>query len=659
MCHLSTDQLKQAVNHFSLFIQLTDINQQIVTNYDDLTNYQLLYFQMDGKNKPNEFKQIIKRIKAKAIIDYYLMALVAIIVVREQEAPGKRLTKAILNEVAAEAIPTGGSDKNDYQFPQILKKIKSYLNKVPQGAPQAFIIKQNEETVEAIISGSKDLLGVDPASYAQQQLAQYYEVIITHPKIKFTDDEMKSLTEVSDQTIEEPPSVADISYRNAEEYDQLTGQLNLRLNYLNHMVRLKSGELVNSISKLLIEKPEVEETFSLPETSCYKSQLELMGLAESREPICAIKLDLYIDYIIDQITPKDETRRSAPHDAMLMPLEQSEDIQAILGKSLAIKQSIRTLHEKIGDWKQEIEQINLDLKQLQTRVIFPPSKRILKKTINHDDYEYDLEPDVEGIKMIKFGDCDLSNLVPEQFDETLINVTDEEITRVITELCQKCEIPTSLLETLQHIGEMKDKHQENFDHIKYATDSKNHVMSQIISDFAWAEENKQYINNQNSALRYYLYWLHMIILTFKQTGKWEFISDPKSLENVKEKTFTNYQQLISNENLDRIIAISTVDDKQFDPIVDQFAEEDKQEVSHLNGETVARILRYCLYNELLFNYNKLKLSISKQGYCTFVKTFLSMIISHNKINDTTTKEVENLRILIRNRKTFIQTEIVR
>jgi hypothetical protein len=48
---------------------------------------------------------------------------------------------------------------------------------------------------------------------------------------------------------------------------------------------------------------------------------------------------------------------------------------------------------------------------------------------------------------------------------------------------------------------------------------------------------------------------------------------------------------------------------------------------------------------LLFNYLKLKTAKDRKGYCTFINLFLKMMMSHQEINDTTTREAEDLRIL--------------
>jgi hypothetical protein len=427
----------------------------------------------------------------------------------------------------------------------------------------------------------------------------------------------------------------------------------------------------------------VKETFALPEPECYKSQVELLEQAEPLDPCCSIRLDLYIDHICRQLI-KPETSA----EGILRPTEKSLDIDTFIDKLITDKMT--QLVSEMNEMKEEIATLTGYRREILKTVIFPRSGPILKVTVHHTDYVYNLSP-VNTVTHKLNDSCELSNISPADIDRLAeqleghikgskvlkekeipkavpwVDLPDKEfgdiknadVMAMVRGVMKMCDFKDSVRHRnlLSTIGDMDNVNTENVDDIKYITHHKdpeqkkynllfNHEMDPLTKDFIWDQETRQHINVRNEALRYYLKLLHMNIACFKNRGVFAFFSDPRQLAEIKPKTFSTYEYSIDDQTIDTLIAKSTIDSKVtiHNKLLLKFMEEDQPpEPNQVTGDQLTTILRYFLYHELWYNYEKLK--TNKESYCEFVRFFLKTITDHHKLNNTSANDVKILTIL--------------
>jgi hypothetical protein len=218
--------------------------------------------------------------------------------------------------------------------------------------------------------------------------------------------------------------------------------------------------------------------------------------------------------------------------------------------------------------------------------------------------------------------------------------------------------PTTELvtEILFDLGTINNKSVENDAQIGMLRDRVNNRWNKTVITNLYAKENEIKINVRNELLRQNLYLLHRYITLI--TNKDKLTTVPLIVKNLEPSMFVDYQIIMDNSTIDSMVGVSQkTSSRESIPFADYFESENRKS-SQLTPDASSAYLLDSLITELLRHLERLcglgkdeplptrvKITKDSMQYSQFIESFLTQIVRQWQINDTTSREVDDLTLL--------------
>ena len=688
---ITDEQLIDSINLFYTITKMTDLKTNI--NVDPLNKFiqqktfnQFLDYYTATKSKLNA-KQIRQLASIALVIsrdfDLYILTLISAIIKLELShpeiylsAPTKLIDIISEQQLSDQYVNTKGQTIKLNTRTMFSNMGKITIDNIP--------LLNNTELNKAVKGDLKlpfigTLENVRITEYAQRKFIEYYNDLIEQPDIKIQYLGAKELVTKLDlikkeeKTIVDPETLLDIAdpvesfnFDNFEEYNQLINQINQRLRYLNQLRMIRTQKLSNAIFNMINNNPQI-----IKKLASYPVN-----------PECPTDIrQFYVDYLMSydtEITPEDledSDQIILPHYIKTPAIKikpytmsgQKQEFEELV--ELTDDAALFPLKTQIAEIDQEISTLNQKLIQLQ-KIDKMPEQVQLKSKPSSTVYEYvdtnqlydkaksthwkTMKEETIGITNPLY-DPELTKLRAnsKNFLQSNIDYLVEMLSLHLKNQKQIAYEPVRWKNILENLGNTANKLNEINLNITNLKNKYNHEWNiEIIKYLFQTDYFHQIEILKRDLIKNYIYLTRYIVSVLQNQFGVENVEDVNTnIINLieyfrKEVTdfniFKHYKYIITNEQLNSLVGVFDKNEKSLDT------------EKYLSPTEVNKLLHYSFVTELVQNFKALykisdsayPMKNSQEGllYAQFVAKLLDLIDDLNQINDTTSTDVNNMKM---------------
>lgn len=681
---MNNDQIVNAVDLFNSVIKLPDLHTNI--NINPANKYLQLkvieqynnYYQGKPK-KPNPV--IIKTLSVSSIaisrtFDNYALSLVSGIINLELSQPSKYLSDTatkLINQVTAQQMTEQKGKSRLYGL---------NMNQINFDG-QSLI---NSDLLKIITSDPKlpyigNLSDVRPSEYFNRKMNEFYNFLIENGDLAnryskamelVKDNEIKASAESVDpeSLLTVVPGITSFEYVNDTGYKQLIKHITERLNYLSQLSSIKSQKLSKYVYNLIdqssnimtkIKGYPINQDCPVDVRQLYANYLmnsTESKVSEIKTPTLEKKIGdatFTVNLAVNNLHP---SLRVKPYQMS----DQKEDFSQLV--DLTEDTELNTMKDGIRMINAELKKLNYQFERLQEKQRLSAFRGDFLKT-SIDNYSltapenklYDPSK-VKGWRTLKSVPIPLEDSKASSFSPLLAasSNTGANINYLVSAMTSHLkQIPNynakKYLDILNNMGDQKQKMEEIASKIDEIKNKANHEWSgKIISNLYKSEVFYQQVTLKRDLLKSYLYLAHYVISVIRNDFNIAVYADINEdladfityfkTEDKESHIFSNYKYLLNIEQLSELVGIF------------QKENESKEDSKALLPGDVNKILHYVFVTELVNGFKNIydltdyaTPAINTQRgirYCQFVTRLLDIIDGLNKINNTTSIEINNM-----------------
>jgi hypothetical protein len=595
-------QLAEAIAYYDQFRNTTDVNffASINTSDDGI---------LMAMADPDRSDEILENI-LKSIIDRYLLVIIAL-AMTDNKLSIDYLSSQLVTDQMIRILSSQTFDEGDKIF-----------------------IDQ-----EGII----EILG-DKIQYAVDTIRTYYATLYSSVKPTFPSMERAGQQTITSATVSEPNRVnMNIKFNNTAGYLEHKNNIVRRIDYLSVIITKKMNQLTILLYNLIVADPTLAEflTKSAEITpACFKSSAELSEqITDTDSPMCAISLDLFIDYLTTTNKPVETPFGPTPvltRTTEFSDLDQNESLQTIKNNK-----DVTRAKQSIHDIQNELAELHHELKKIAIRTSRAYLSEIDKVVSHNNDYTFNItQPANKTIKPI-------STIKQIDVNPIIAATSEEDMGKIIGELSSKIKKHDKKqsidFAKLGHMDTRKKEHKEEIDLLR---DKRNNKWDSYIVYMISLKESTYSEHVSNDTLRSHINLLHYAATSLHHKG---YFTNIIPLDEEYKTIFSNYQFAITNDQLDQLIGTShavdssLVDVPSFIQQCDDLLQLDTPAPTQTTKKSVSdtnMYLKYILLTEL--NNNWPKTPVTSQKYYNFVKNMLTVFNNQREITDASSREIEQL-----------------